>query len=149
MSRLIFDSANSANWRSLYQHQFVPQQIKPGERTLIPATVLPVLAESRILLARTSSQFAKSTWRNGGSLTPLIDCGVTGFAETGLSSYRLPCNAARLLIFPNFSTAYKLRFSCPWWFDEITLTLYEYIGDERDSTEDLIQELKTQVQLLV
>ncbi|MGG6266304.1 hypothetical protein ACQ4M3_08850 [Leptolyngbya sp. AN03gr2] len=149
MSRLIIDPANSTNWRQLYQHKFVTQQIKPRERTIIPATVLPIQAESRILAAKTYSQFAKDTWRKGGTLTPLINCGMDGFQQTALGSYSLPCNGARLLIFPKFSTTYQLKFSCPWWFDEIELTLYEYMGAESNSTEDLIRELQTQVQLLV
>lgn len=148
MSRLVIEPANSNNWRQLYQHKFVTQEVGPRERSLIPATVLPVLAESRILVAKIYSQYAKDTWRNGGSLMPLINCGMSGFQETGLSSYRLPCNGARLLILPKFSTTYKLKFSCPWWFSEVELTIYEYIGDESDSTEDLIREMQTQMQLL-
>lgn len=149
MSRLIIDPANNTNWQQLYQHKFVTQQLKPRERSIIPATVLPVQAESRILAVKTYSQFARDTWRRGGTLTPLIDCGVAGFQQTALSSYSLPCNGARLLTFPKFSTTYTLKFSCPWWFDEIELTIYQYIGTESDSTEDLIRELQTQVQLLL
>lgn len=148
MSRLIIDPANGQNWRLLYQHQFTTQQTAPRERSLIPDTVLPVQAESRVLAVKTFSQFAKSTWRSGGSLTPLLNSGVADLGQLSLSRYQLPCNGARLLIFPKFSTTYQLRFSCPWWFDEIALTIYEYIGTESNSTEELIRELQTQVQLL-
>lgn len=149
MSRLIINPANGANWRLLYQHQFTTQPISARERSLIPDTVLPVQAESRILAVKTFSQYAKSTWKKSGSLTPLVDSGVAGIGHLALSRYQLPCNGARLLIFPKFSTTYQLKFSCPWWFSEIALTVYEYIGTESDSTEDLIRELTTQVQLLL
>ncbi|WP_415354760.1 hypothetical protein [Leptolyngbya sp. FACHB-1624] len=148
MSRLIINPANGTNWRLLYQNQFTTQQISARERSLIPDTVLPVQAESRILAAKTFSQYARSTWKSGGSLTPLVDSGVSDIGQLALNRYQLPCNGARLLIFPKFSTTYQLKFSCPWWFSEIALTLYEYIGSESDSTEDLIRELQTQVQLL-
>lgn len=149
MARLLLDVSNQNNWRLLFNGEFRATQISERERELISPLILPIAAESRILIAKTINQPAKVTWKNGGTLTPLVDCGLAEFQNTGIGNYRLPCNGSKLLILPKFSSTYKLQFSCPYWFEVVTLTLHEYIGDERDSTEELIQELKTQINLVL
>lgn len=145
MSRIIFQPTVEGNWERIYHQKLEAQKLTDSQRELINPVVLPILAESRILVAATASDSARSHWRYGGSLTPILDCGGTDFGETNLSSYSLPCNGSRLIVLPQFASAYKLQFSCPWWFEEITLSVYQYTGTVTEEPIAFLDDLRSQL----
>lgn len=144
MSTPILSLNNAQNWQQLYRHRFVSEAIvKQGRITghiPIPPQVLPILSEHRILAIGAHSDTAKSSWFSGGWLTAIVQCGGE-FLEADIAFYRVPLNSARLILMPSLSQSYKLRFRPHPWFEDVTLTIYQYIGTESDRTEDLIREL--------
>lgn len=145
MSRVIFQPTVAGNWERIYHQKLEAQKIDNSTRKLINPLVLPVLAESRILVGATASDSALATWRHGGRLTPILNCGGTDFAEADLPGYSLPCNGSRLIVLPQLASTYKLRFACPWWFDEITLSVYQYTGSVIEEPDAFLDDLRSQL----
>lgn len=151
MSHPILSLNNAQNWqlfhRQIYRSQEAVSQGRVRGHIPIPPQTLPLLSDRNILAAGCHSDKAKSTWFSGGWLVPVVACGGE-FLEADFGFYRLPLNSVRLIQIPAIAQSYKLRFQIPAWFEEISLSVYQYIGTEADSTEELIHELQTQISQL-
>jgi hypothetical protein len=142
---IVFYPSDATQWQQIYTNLFKQQSLNGYQSLPIPPQTLPVLAEHRILAVVAESQMAKSTWRYGGSITAIVDCGAAEFGLADVQRYPLSLNKVKLCILPDFASSYRLRYECPWWFEEIDLTIYQYIGSVTDSTENLILEVQQQL----
>ncbi len=142
MSHPVLQLANASNWILFYRQYFRVRFLGPTTYEPLAPITLPVQSEHRILVAGCTSQTAKSTWYLGGWLRPVIDTGATDFGFAELDRVPIPLNAPRLVMLPQVASNYKLRFEVPYWHQEITLTVYQYIGPDVDSTEVLIDSLQ-------
>jgi hypothetical protein len=91
---------------------------------------------------RSLSTSAKSTWRFGGNLIQRYQLGSGGTTSllpiVEATRKPLTINRSELHIFPKLGEQYELVHEVPIWYSHFRLTIWEYVGDEADSTEDLI-----------
>jgi hypothetical protein len=149
MGHPIFQPADPTKWSLLYSQQFAVERYNARQYQPIPPQRLPILAENRVLVVGSASQRAKATWKHGGILHAMVNTGATPFQLADVASYRLGCNQAKLIILPAIASTYQLRFEIPSWFEEVNLTIFEYLGPVTDSTENLIAELQSSVNQLL
>lgn len=147
MGKLLLQLGNSQNWEQVYNRTW-SAQIVPGGKQFVPISkqTLPILADRRILVAGTTSIDAQPNWQTGGWLTPkLYVQGLTlPFIEANVNSFRLPLSDYRLMILPDLSHSYRLEFRVPKWLKSVELDIWQYIGDEKDSTDELIKQIAPQ-----
>ena len=136
---------NAAYWVRFYSQEFQVEYITPKEYRPLDPILLPTQVENRIIVAGCNSETAKSTWRFGGRLIPLIQTGGP-FIDAEIDHYPVFLNIPSLIVLPDLGAPYKLRFEAPPWFEQITLTIFEYVGPIADTTETLLTEGFTAVQ---
>ena len=136
---------NAGYWVRFYSQEFQVSYITAKEYRPLDPIILPTQVENRIIVAGCTSETAKRTWRFGGRLIPLIQTGGP-FIDAEIESYPVFLNIPRLIILPDLGTTYKLRFETPYWFEQINLTIFEYIGPIGDTTELLLSQGFTDIQ---
>lgn len=148
MSHPVLTLNDAANWQLFYRQRYQSPTIAGAGRNRSHAPIVPQMLpptlNNRIIAAGCNSAVAKPTWNVGGYLTPIVACG-SEVLEADLESHRLLLNRARLILIPALAASCKLRYSIPPWFEEISISIYQYVGSETDSTENLIRELQTQI----
>ncbi|MCY7272384.1 MAG: hypothetical protein LH702_01225 [Phormidesmis sp. CAN_BIN44] len=147
--------SQTGNWRLIYYQLHVGD--KANRNTKIPmieVIELPITVASRILAVGASYLEAPPSWYVAGYFyqevqgirldDTLIFPGVTGGSGAVLdaSKRRITLNTIELHIFNRLASEHSFRFEAMRWIPRITLGVWEYLGTETDSTEDLIQTLK-------
>lgn len=128
---LLVEFDNAANW---IQSDFQSFSGKP-----IPDYVPPYLFEKHILAIFVTNPEPDKNWRFGGFLSQKIRLGVgPSQGAESLSSRKLWLGRTQLFIFPKLTTTYSLNFSFPYWFNQATLTIWEYWGPEADTLGNAI-----------
>lgn len=142
----------AGNWRLVYSQTHQGDPAKRRIRApMIEVIELPVTIPGRILAVGASYIGAPPSWYTAGFFyqevggvtldDTLVFPGVSGGSGAVLdaSKRRIILNAIELHIFERVATEHRYRFEAMAWIPRITLTVWEYIGPETDSTEDLIQ----------
>lgn len=132
------DLISPGSWVQVYSEQRVAQSVSANEFYPIPPYFVSILLHSPLLVVGTVSNDARATWRLGGYLQQFIDAPDTDFLEIPTKKQFIPLNSFTLCRYPQWTTAYKLRFQVPSWIREIRLIIYEYQGTLTDSTEELV-----------
>lgn len=149
MSDPILQLTSRGNWNQIYDEsrEAVPTSVREIFYP-IPAYEIPFLLKSHILAVRCLSSSAKATWRYAGTLNQKIQIGTGGTTSplpvAEAFSMGLKLNRTKLLVFKKYTQQYQLLFEPPHWLRDLRLTIWEYVGSESDSTEDLIRELLQQ-----
>lgn len=138
MSRDLVDFSQANQWIQLYNQQFQAQRISPKAYIPLQPVPIPIQADHRFLAAGCTSTSARPSWNLGGWLTPSFDSGRGDLGDVGLGRLGVPLKGKKLLVLPQYSTAYKLLFEVPYWIEDVNLTIFQYVGTEGDSTEALI-----------
>ena len=150
MSRSVFELGNSSNWDLLYtaNHKAIPTTTKRDQYFPIPEITIPFLIDSNILAVHVASISAKRNWHFAGILNQKIRIGLSiGGSPDAVaeSSRKISLNQIQLLTFRELTDTYAVTFKTPFWINNITLTVWEYIGAVSDTTEILIQNLKADI----
>jgi hypothetical protein len=130
---------DSALWSRVYNQMHYAQPATPSGFMPIPAFNIPILFSSHILAIATDSQYARSWWWLGVRAKMLIDSPGTDFGELEAYGLRVPVNAGILARFPKLTPQYRLKIEIPWWHQEMRVTIWEYLGPDDDTTEELIR----------
>jgi len=142
MGQLLINLGNQENWLQWYDESRQAQTYPDGTYQALPAFEIPVLFDRRILAVKNFSTTAKATWRFAGNLIQRFQLGSGGTTSTLpiVEATRKPLlvNRTELHIFPLLAPQYELVHEVPLWYQHMRLTIWEYIGPEADSTEDLI-----------
>ncbi|MEH1978020.1 MAG: hypothetical protein V7L27_01700 [Nostoc sp.] len=145
MGNPVLQLGNSANWDLFYSTTVQAVISSNGESyTPIPTITVPTLLESHIIATSVSCFSSKPTWYFGGFINQRINLGLTvgGLPDSdAVQKRRLYLNRLTLIIFPKLVDSYAVTFDVPKWFQDVTLTLFEYTGIERDSTDDLVNQI--------
>ena len=51
-------------------------------------------------------------------------------------------------MFPKLTSSYRLRFEAFPWIEQVTLAVWEYRGTETDTTEDLINAVRSKLETI-
>ena len=161
MSRLQLALTGVGAWELTYFNQVTgnPQNRRLGIPLLEPIEI-PYLTDARFFLVGATYLNARPTWRRAGYLYQQIDGiriddrvvypGLESIPSTEVDYKRIliQLNTIQLIVFEKLTDTYRLRFEPLPWIPEISLGIWEYRGTESDTTEDLIQALRTQVQTI-
>jgi len=138
---------NQNNWQSFYTSTTQAVFTSTTSYTPIPTVTIPVLLESHIIAVTVSCSNAKPTWNFGGYLNQRVNLGliVGGLPDSdAVQKRKLWLNRLTLLIFPELTSTYAISFDVPKWFQDFTVTVFEYIGPS-STTDDLINSLQQTV----
>lgn len=143
MSHELVNFSQANQWIQLFSHHFEAQYVGPKSYIPIAGIEIPIQADHRFLAAGCVSTTARSSWHLGGWLTPSFASGRGDLGDVGLGRLAVPLQGTKLLVLPQYSTAYKLRFDIPYWIDDLSLTIFQYIGTEGDSTEAILAQVQS------
>jgi len=144
MGNLVVDLNNAANWSNFYGTTVTAAPASSSTFTPIPEYTVPILADKHILAVTISASNAKPTWHFGGFFNQKVSTGliVGGIPSTdAVQKRRMYLNRLTLMIFQPLTSTYAISVEVPKWFSDFTLSIFEYIGPQSDSTEDLINSL--------
>ncbi len=144
--------STAGNWRLVYYQQHVGDPANRRVRApMIDIIELPVTIPGRILAVGASYLDASPSWYTAGFFyqevrgatldDTLVFPGVTGGSGAVLDACkkRIILNTIELHIFERLASEHSFRFEAMAWIPRIILGVWEYIGEESNSTEDLIQ----------
>ncbi|ARV63376.1 hypothetical protein BZZ01_32780 (plasmid) [Nostocales cyanobacterium HT-58-2] len=132
----------------------------PSGNTSIESVELPYLTDCHIFLVGATSLRAKPTWYRAGWLHQQINGvavddtvvfeGLERIPTTTVAATQrvIPLNSMQLVIFPHLTSAAQLRFEPVRWLRELTLGVWEYRGVQSDSTEELLQTVRTKLETI-
>lgn len=131
MSSPILDLSDGSNWVQVYDTTLFAQAVpgRQGSFYPIPNHEIPSAIDRRILAVGSSSTKTKPTWNLGFYLAMIIKIPGVGNAEAASVPIRLGLNLVR---FPPLSNQYSLKARIPKWHQEMSITIWKYIGIESD-----------------
>lgn len=125
----MLDLTNAAHWVEIYNQIHYAQVVIPGKSVIpIPPIEIPGTFQAPFLNAVAESQTARHWWRLGGYLYQVIDVPGSPFLDMNGFKHFVPLNEARLIQMPDLNCPYRLRFECPYWHEEISLSVWQYTG---------------------
>jgi len=134
-------------WTQTYSEQREAVSIGGNEYHPIPPYFVSILLHSPLLVVGTNSEDVRARWRLGGWLQQYLDAPDADFIEIPTKKVFIPLNQFVLVRYPQWVSAYKVRFEVPWWIRKIRLTIYEYQGTVTDSTEELVRAVTELIQV--
>jgi hypothetical protein len=135
----IVDFGATENWALVYNQTKNAIWINSTTYTPIPKFQLPFILNSPYLLVEAANLDAKPWWYLGCRVQQIISVGVApDTAGTGL--IRVPVNRPKLVSFPRYSDDYLLKIEIPPWFEQMKISIWEYTGEIKDTTEELVIE---------
>lgn len=135
--------STSTNWQDAYSASasatYLPGSTTSHER--IPPIEVPLLFDSHVLAVYPDSTTAKDWWITAGWVSRRIQTGITigGSPDVrATESQKLIFREINLIIYPNITSTYSLVIDAPYWFDQLSISVWEYIGPVSYSNETLI-----------
>jgi hypothetical protein len=144
VSNLIVSLNNPQNWIRLFTGEYEVTPIADGRRYVpIPSRLLPIQTDERILAVKAESTTALQNWQTGGWLIPTLDLSAAEFREARWGQFKIPLRYAGLVLLPDLNVSYRLRLDIPKWIKDVRVDVWQYLGPIEDSTENLIRQLAT------
>lgn len=147
MRQPIINLSNSNNWREVWAELIRAQRVVTDIERYYPIRTIemPVQLESPIFAVLIENQQAAQTWRFAGNMTQSIQTGILGFGTNDVElaePKKLWLNRVCIHIFPKITSTFSLKFDVPHWFEEASITVWEYLGNYGDTTEELIKQVR-------
>lgn len=138
-----YDFANSANWEQTF---YVNRDAeRPTANTFIPIPELDVSGvfplNASIIATYATCSTAKPTWNTAGWLYQHIRAGIADGGNYGASVYgsrRVPLRRIQIHFWDREIKDYQLRFKCPKWIYQISLTIWQYTGPIIEPSQEAI-----------
>lgn len=122
------------NWEPKQPYTWT-KTIAQGEITLTPIgrVLYPVLFHNSSIAieVEVNSPDNTETWNYAGKALISINTGITigGNTDTVIAGRSLFLHQINLLVFPKLAGDFRLEYSPPKWFQQVTLRAWEYIGE--------------------
>lgn len=138
-----YDFANAANWeQASYTLRYA---VQPTLNSFVPIPEMDVTGpfplSSSIIATYAESSAVKPTWNTAGWLYQHIRAGIADGGNYGASVYgsrRVPLNKIQIHFWDKSIKDYQLRFKCPKWIKQISLTIWQYTGSIIDTVEESV-----------
>ena len=142
MGKLLVQFGNTENWQPLLFDSW-KAEISPttGKYDPIGRKKLPVLSDRRILAVGATSLSAKSNWKTGGWLSAKLKLPGANSFSPEVETFRVPLFDLALWVLPDYGHSYQLEFWPARWLRDIDLEVQQYVGEEKDSTEEAFKTL--------
>jgi len=139
-------------WELVYLNNLIP----PPTQKTIEEFELPLLAENRFLIVGTRCHSARSSWIKAGYLLQVLENinvndnvifpGSGSPSNTADSDFKLvKLNATQLIVFPDFSSTYRLWFKPVSWIKDLTLAIWQFTETEIKPL-DLLTQINNKLQ---
>lgn len=139
MGNPIVNLGSPDNWALVYNQTKEASYYNSTSYYPLPAFQLPFILHSPYLLVEAANIEAKPWWYLGCRLQQIINVGVApDSAGTGL--IKIPVNKPRVVKLPTYASDYLVKIEIPPWFNKMKIAIWEYTGEIKDSTEELIIE---------
>lgn len=148
-------------WELTYYQKLVGNsQNRRARAPLIDPVELPYLTDSHVFLVGAAWLNAKPTWIRAGYFYQQISgihvddtvvfegLGQVPTTEVDGTRRLIKLNAIELVMFPKLTSSYRLRFEALPWIEQVTLGVWEYRGTETDTTEDLINAVRSKLETI-
>ncbi|MEG4842624.1 hypothetical protein [Microcoleus sp. B9-D4] len=112
---------DESNWTTVYNQFHAATGENPIPKILIPGTFT-----QHTIRAYSISQQAKPTWWLGGRLTQLL--GSSAGPDFEASHWPVPLKRQVLIILPQLTVEYRIKFEPARWHKEIALVIESYTG---------------------
>lgn len=147
MGQLVLNVGDSHSWNPIWNTQ-VDSASAPNRNYYypIPEIEVPLLLDKFVLAVYADSETARPHWHSAGFANQKLRSGITvgGNPDARFNgSHRIWLKRIAILVLPRVSNEYSLSFDIHPWHEEISLQLWEYVGDTSDSTENLINEVRS------
>lgn len=118
------DVGNSANW------QFAISETRSLIVGNIPKFSLPIQLDKQVIAARVDSVSARDTWYFAGNVFQEVRLGILvgGQPDAIASRQKIWLNQFHLFFLPKLSSSYVLSYKPPKWFQDATISVWEYTG---------------------
>lgn len=127
---------------------------------LIDAIEVPYLTDKHLFLVGATYSKAPPTWQRAGYIYQQIDGiriddavifeGLGSNSSTAVDANRqlIRLNTIQFVNFIQLTDTYRLRFEPLPWIPEITLGIWEYVGTESDSNEELLNAIRAKLETI-
>lgn len=136
MTSPILDLGDASSWVQVYDTTLFANPVfgREGKYYPIPSHSIPAIFEGHTLAIGSSSTKAKPTWNLGFYLAQIVSVPGVGSAEARSIPIRLGLNLVR---FPPLSVQFRLKARIPKWHEEMSVTIWKYVGVESDVLDKL------------
>jgi hypothetical protein len=143
----VLDLQNSSLWEEVYSTSAEATYVGAVRTKPVPEIAVPVLFNSPIVAVRVTTT-TQNTYRTCGWLAKRIAAGISiGNKLENRFDYsrRLFLDTPSVIDWKSFGESYKLTFQPYRNFDQITLRLWQYIGDIPEFDSQQIEALRIDV----
>ena len=127
---------------------------------MIEPVEIPYLTDKHLFLVGATYSKAPPSWQRAGYIYQQIDGiriddavifeGLGSNSSTAVDANRqlVRLNTIQFVDFTQLTETYRLRFEALPWIPEITLGIWEYVGTESDTTEDLLNAVRAKLETI-
>lgn len=151
MSTPILELNNSANWEQIYHQRHEGEYISSTQFRPLPEIKIPLLLEEHTIAVLVTSENAAKNWKFAGFLNQRIALGITvgGLPDAdAIQPRKIWLNRITLIRFTRLASTYGISINIAKWLRDATITIWQYIGVEGDTTEELIQSVQEDLILI-
>lgn len=135
-------------------------QNKRFRAPLIEPVEIPYLTDKHLFLVAATYSKAPPTWQRAGYIYQQIDGiriddavvfeGLGSNSSTAVDAQRqlVRLNTIQFVNFQKLTDTYRLRFETLPWIPEISLGIWEYVGNESNTTEDLLNAVRAKLETI-
>lgn len=143
---------NSANWVQFMEETKTSEKLSDGSYRPIPQLVSNTTLSAKLIAVRLFSNTAPSYYKNAGWLTQTVFAGVnTGgtFRTRVDKSWFLLLDRPNLIIPNPAFSEYGVVIDIPYWYDQILVVAWAYIGPDSDSITNQLTDMDVKLDLLL
>lgn len=135
---------NPDNWERIFEKNVSALKITSSRHSPIPDIKADVDVDRRIVAVEVISINAKNTWKWGGFFNQEVNSvkNALGVNSASITKRRIWLNQLNLLIFPEYTVKYRMSFTVPDYFKDISLKVWKYIGVEVNEADNLLLEIR-------
>ncbi len=149
----IYDADNSSNWEQIYSGSFAatyPQGQQIPVYTPIPRTLLPVNIDSSLLAIYVQSTDYPNTQKYlGRVIQSIVSNGTFPTATANSKGAGLWSNETTLIEFTEYDDNYQLLLVPKYYIEQITLTVFKYIGSTNYEVENRLNIIEGKIDQLL
>ena len=149
----IYDADNSSNWEQIYSGSFAatyPQGQQIPVYTPIPRTLLPVNIDSSLLAIYAQSTDYPNTQKYlGRVIQSIVSNGTFPTATANSKGAGLWSNETTLIEFTEYDDNYQLLLVPKFYIEQITLTVFKYIGSANYEVENRLNIIEGKIDQLL
>lgn len=152
MTRII-ELGNSNNWDLIWSQSYTAFTNNFGRFIPIPEITVPLLFDNHVLAIRIDTEIPEgSNWYFGGFLYQKFQLGAVvggGLDASTIAARRLRLGQIQLILLEKLTSTFGINIAVPKWFNDATITLWEYTGVDLDKAEVGIERVEQKIDLLL